>query len=304
VVLWAREEETARAINGGDGNPVFLPGIALAPGIRAVTELAPAASADAVLLAAPAQFLRAVTGAAAVSWPDGVPAIVCAKGIEQSSGALMSEVIADTLPGAPAVVLSGPTFAAEVARGLPAAVTLAAADDALAAELAAALSTATFRVYRSDDIIGAQVGGAVKNVLAIACGIVAGRGLGDNARAALITRGLAEIIRLGAAKGARAETLSGLSGLGDLTLTCNAEQSRNFSLGQALGRGEPLADILGARSSVAEGVYTASSVTELARRLGVELPICTAVDGVINHFSDIDRTIEGMLSRPLKEETA
>ncbi len=304
VVIQAHEPEVAEAINQGHENSLFLPGIDLPATIRASTDLAPATQARAVLLAMPAQHFRAVTARAARSWPEGVPAVICAKGIEQESGALMSEVVAETLPGAPLAVLSGPTFAAEVALGLPAAATLACAAPDLARQLAELLSTPRFRIYRSDDLIGTQIGGAVKNVLAIACGIVMGKGFGNNARAALITRGLAEIMRLGRALGAKTETLAGLSGLGDLTLTCSAEQSRNFSLGLALGRGEALEHILAGRKSVAEGVFTASSVCGLARRLEVDLPICTAVDGVINHFSDIDATIESLLSRPLKEETA
>ncbi len=304
VVIQAHEPEVADAINRDHENSLFLPGIALPETIHAVTDLAPATQARAVLLAMPAQHLRTVTGRAAKAWPAGVPAVICAKGIEQDSGALMSQILAETLPEAPLAVLSGPTFAAEVAADLPAAATLAAVDPDLARQLAELLSTPRFRIYRSDDLIGAQIGGAVKNVLAIACGIVAGKGLGDNGRAALITRGLAEIMRLGRAIGARPETLAGLSGLGDLTLTCSAEQSRNFSLGLALGRGETLEQIMDGRRSVAEGVFTASSVCGLARRLEVDLPICAAVDGVINHFSDIDAAIENLLSRPLKEETA
>jgi glycerol-3-phosphate dehydrogenase (NAD(P)+) len=257
-----------------------------------------------VLLVAPAQYMRAVGEAAAPDWRPGVPAVICAKGIERDSCALMSEVIAEAIPGVAAAVLSGPTFAAEVAIDLPTAVTLACNDELIGKVLMETLSSRNFRIYRSRDVIGAQIGGAVKNVLAIACGIVQGRGLGDNTRAALVTRGLAEMIRLGTAKGARPETLAGLSGLGDLALTCNAMQSRNFSLGVALGEGASLDEVLAGRNSVAEGVFTASSVTELARRLGVEAPICAAVDGVLNHFADIDAAIAGLLSRPLKEETA
>jgi glycerol-3-phosphate dehydrogenase (NAD(P)+) len=215
----------------------------------------------------------------------------------------MSEIAAEVLPETPVAVLSGPTFAAEVARDLPAAVTLAASEEAIGIELSGALGTPRFRIYRSDDVIGAQIGGAVKNVLAIGCGIAEGRGLGDNARAALITRGLAEITRLGLAKGGRAETLMGLCGIGDLVLTCNAMQSRNFSLGVALGKGEVLAEILDARASVAEGVFSAASVNQLARGLGIDMPICLAVDGILNHFSDIDAAIEGLLSRPTDLET-
>jgi glycerol-3-phosphate dehydrogenase (NAD(P)+) len=304
VVIQAHEVEVARAINHDRENSLFLPGTRLPASIRAETDLAQTVQARAVLLAMPAQHLRTVTLRCAEAWPSGVPAVICAKGIELESGALMSQVAAETLPGAPLAVLSGPTFAAEVAGGLPAAATLAAADANLAHELTELLSTPRFRIYRSDDLIGAQIGGAVKNVLAIACGIIAGKGMGDNARAALITRGLAEIMRLGRAMGAKPETLAGLSGLGDLTLTCSAEQSRNFSLGLALGRGEALDQVLAGRKSVAEGVFTAASVCALARRLEVDLPICAAVDGVINHFSDIDAAIENLLSRPLKEETA
>jgi glycerol-3-phosphate dehydrogenase (NAD(P)+) len=301
VILQAHEPEVAAAIDGRHENP-FLAGIHLAPEIRATTRLAEAVAADAVLLVVPAQFLRGVCAQAAPHWPAGVPAVVCAKGIEQGTGALMTEAAAAALPQAPLAVLSGPSFAAEVARGLPSAVTLAAPDVELAKSLSAALTTPTFRVYASDDPVGAQLGGAVKNVLAIGCGIVEGRGLGDNARAALITRGLAEIMHLGVALGARATTFMGLSGLGDLVLTCNAMQSRNFSLGVALGEGRPLAEILGERKSVAEGVYTAASVMALADRHGVDMPICGAVDAVLNRGIGLDEAIRDLLARPVGEE--
>lgn len=304
VVIQALEPEVAEAINKRHENPIYLPGVALDASIRATTKLAAAIDAEMVLLVAPAQYMRAVGEAAAPDWRPGVPAVICAKGIERDSCALMSEVIAEAIPGVAAAVLSGPTFAAEVAIDLPTAVTLACNDELIGKVLMETLSSRNFRIYRSRDVIGAQIGGAVKNVLAIACGIVQGRGLGDNTRAALVTRGLAEMIRLGTAKGARPETLAGLSGLGDLALTCNAMQSRNFSLGVALGEGASLGEVLAGRNSVAEGVFTAASVTELARRLGVEAPICAAVDGVLNHFADIDAAIAGLLSRPLKEETA
>jgi glycerol-3-phosphate dehydrogenase (NAD(P)+) len=304
VVIQALEPEVAEAINKRHENPIYLPGVALDASIRATTKLAAAIDAEMVLLVAPAQYMRAVGEAAAPDWRPGVPAVICAKGIERDSCALMSEAIAEAIPGVAAAVLSGPTFAAEVAIDLPTAVTLACNDELIGKVLMETLSSRNFRIYRSRDVIGAQIGGAVKNVLAIACGIVQGRGLGDNTRAALVTRGLAEMIRLGTAKGARPETLAGLSGLGDLALTCNAMQSRNFSLGVALGEGASLDEVLAGRNSVAEGVFTAASVTELARRLGVEAPICAAVDGVLNHFADIDAAIAGLLSRPLKEETA
>ncbi len=299
VVIQAQEEGVARAINDRHENTTFLAGVTLDAAIRATTDMAEvAADAEALILAAPAQFLRPVLESLKAHLSPGVPAVICAKGVEQESGALMSEITTEVLPQTPVAVLSGPTFAAEVARDLPAAVTLATNDEKIATQLTQALGTNRFRIYRSDDMIGAQIGGAVKNVLAIGCGIIEGRCLGDNARAALITRGLAEIVRLGTAKGAKTETLMGLCGIGDLVLTCNAMQSRNFSLGVALGQGEPLADILSARTSVAEGVFSAASVIDLASRLKVDMPISLAVDGILNHFADIDASIEGLLSRP------
>ena len=302
TVLWALEAEVAEAVNGSHENSVYLPGAALDSGIAATTDLAVAADADALLLAVPAQFVRATCERLAGVCAQGIPIVICAKGIEQESGALPSEIVAEVLPRAPLAVLSGPTFAAEVARDLPTAVTLACADREVGKTLSESLGTPCFRIYLSSDLIGAQIGGAAKNVLAIACGIVEGRGLGDNARAALITRGLAEVNRLGGAKGARLETLMGLSGLGDLVLTCNAMQSRNFSLGVAMGKGEALEDILGKRRSVAEGVFTASSVCALAEDHGVAMPICEAVNGILNRGQDIDLTIAALLDRPFKEE--
>ena len=303
VVLQAHEPEVAAAINGSHENSLFLPGMALDPEIRATNNPAEAAvDTDVVLLVVPTQFLRAVLTGLSGNLPSGVPVVICAKGIEQETLALMSEICEEVVPQAPVAVLSGPTFAAEVALDRPTAVTLASADKALGVGLSEALGTSRFRIYRSDDIVGAQVGGAVKNVLAIGCGIVEGRGLGDNAKAALITRGLAEIVRLGLAKGAKAETLMGLSGIGDLVLTCNAMQSRNFSLGVALGQGEALDGILAARTSVAEGVFSAASVSELAGSLSIDMPLSVAVDGILNHFADINATIEGLLARPAGAE--
>jgi len=303
VVLQAHEPEVAAAINGSHENSLFLPGMALDPEIRATNNPAEAVvDADVVLLVVPTQFLRAVLTGLSGNLPSGVPVVICAKGIEQETLALMSEICEEVVPQAPVAVLSGPTFAAEVALDRPTAVTLASADKALGVGLSEALGTSRFRIYRSDDIVGAQVGGAVKNVLAIGCGIVEGRGLGDNAKAALITRGLAEIVRLGLAKGAKAETLMGLSGIGDLVLTCNAMQSRNFSLGVALGQGEALDGILAARTSVAEGVFSAASVSELAGSLSIDMPLSVAVDGILNHFADINATIEGLLARPAGAE--
>jgi len=300
VVLWAHEQETVAAINRDHVNTPFLPGIALDPAIVATTDLA-ALRTDVLLLAPPAQHLRAICSALAPA-SRSTPIVICTKGIEEASGALMSEVAAATLPHASLAVLSGPTFAAEVARGLPTAVTLAATDAGLGQRVIAAMGTREFRPYLSDDVIGAQIGGAVKNVLAIACGIIMGRGLGDNARAALITRGLAEMVRLALAKGGKAETLMGLSGLGDLTLTCSSTQSRNHSLGMALGKGEALAQFLAARRSVAEGVSSAAAAATLAQRLGVEMPIVSAVDAILHRGAKIDAVIEGLLARPFKAE--
>ncbi len=302
VMLWARDPVLAKTIEAQHENPLYLPGVKLDPALHATGDLAEAAAADAVLLVTPAQHVRATAKALAPHLLPETCVVVCAKGIEQKSGALMTEVLAETLPDQPIAVLSGPTFAIEVARGQPTAVTLAATDAKLGAALVVGLGSRGFRPYLSNDPIGAEVGGAVKNVIAIACGIVAGRKMGDNARAALITRGLAEVVRLGLAKGGRAETLMGLSGLGDLTLTCSAMQSRNFSLGVLLGEGQKLEKILAGRRSVAEGVFSAAAVTALAERLAVEMPIANAVDAVLNQGAGIVETIEGLLARPFRAE--
>lgn len=302
VTLWGREPELVTAINQNHENPIFLPGVALDPAIAATHNLASMASADALLLVVPAQFLRGIATELARHLRPTVPIIIATKGIELGSGATMGEILAAIMPERPRAVLSGPTFAIEVAQGLPTAVTLAAADQTLGRALVNAIGTASFRPYLSDDPIGCEIGGAVKNVLAIACGIVTGRSLGDNARAALITRGLAEMVRLALAKGGKPATLMGLSGLGDLALTCTAMQSRNYSLGTALGGGKSLAEVLGARHSVAEGVATAAAVTALARRLDIDMPIVAAVDAILHHGAAIDAAISGLLARPFKAE--
>jgi glycerol-3-phosphate dehydrogenase (NAD(P)+) len=302
VTIAAREPEVVEAINTAQENRLFLPGIALDAAIRATGDAAAAArDADMILLAAPAQHLRAVGAALGPQLRDGTPVVICAKGVERGSGKLMSEVATEVMPRATLAVLSGPTFAAEVARGLPTAVTLATSDD-MGPHLLATIGSATFRPYLSNDPVGAQVGGAVKNVIAIACGIVTGRSLGDNARAALMTRGLAEIMRLGAALGARPETLMGLSGLGDLSLTCNGPQSRNMSLGIALGKGQTMAQALSGKRSIAEGVESAGAIAELAARRGVDMPIVAAVDAILHRGAAIDDTIAGLLARPFKTE--
>ena len=302
VLLWAHEEDVVETINRTHENPVFLPGIKLDPAIRATGVLDEAASADAVFLVTPAQHLRRVSAALAGTLPLGTPVVVCAKGIEQGTACLLSEVAAETLPGRPIAVISGPTFAAEVASGLPTAVTLATRDAKIGEALVAAIGSSRFRPYLTDDVIGAEIGGAVKNVIAIACGIAHGRGFGDNARASLITRGLAEITRLGLAKNGRSATLMGLAGLGDLTLTCTSTQSRNYSLGEALGRGETLQDVLGARVTVAEGVFSAEAVSALARRLDVEMPISDGVASVLQGRHTVDQAIEALMARPFRNE--
>jgi len=302
VLIWAREPEVVEDINDRHVNSLFLPDIPLDPAIRATGTLADLAQFDALLLVTPAQALRAVSSELCQYLSPGEPLVICAKGIEQATGSFLSDVLAEVCPAAVPAVLSGPSFAADVACGLPTAVTLACADDALAQSLAAALNPPTFRPYVSHDVLGAQIGGAVKNVLAIACGICEGRGLGASARAALTARGFAELVRFGAALGAYPETLAGLSGLGDLILTCNSPQSRNMSLGMALGRGETLDEVLGARRTVSEGVYTAAAVVERARNLGVELPLCAAVYGIVSAQITVDDAIDALLSRPLKRE--
>jgi glycerol-3-phosphate dehydrogenase (NAD(P)+) len=303
VVLWARDPAIADAINRDRENRVYLPGIALDPAIAATGDPAAAlAGADGALIVVPAQFLRAAVSSLASLLAAGLPLLLCAKGIETHSLKTMSEIAAELVPQSPVAVLSGPSFAAEVARGLPAAVTIAGRDPAVAASWVAALGSLCFRPYSSADPIGVEIGGAVKNVLAIACGIVEGRDLGDNARAALITRGLAEMARLGCAKGAEAETFRGLSGLGDVVLTCTAPQSRNYALGLALGRGSSMAETLAGRRAVVEGVATSGAVALLARRLGVEMPVAAAVDAVLHRGMAIDMMIEGLLRRPYRSE--
>ena len=302
VVIRAHEPEVVAAINTQHANPDYLPGIGLDPAIHATDDFAEAAGADAVLLATPAQFARAAVGAIAPHLAKGTPLVICAKGIEQATGKLLSEAIAETAPKITIAVLSGPTFADEVARGLPTAVTLACNKLDVASALAGALGTPTFRPYASLDVVGAQIGGAIKNVIAIACGIVDGRGLGQNARAATIARGLAEVARFGDALKADQRTLMGLSGLGDLTLTCTSVASRNYTVGKALGEGATPDDVMTGRRSVAEGVFTAPAVLTRAKALGVELPICAAIDTILHDNADIDVTIADVLARPFRQE--
>jgi glycerol-3-phosphate dehydrogenase (NAD(P)+) len=303
TLLWAREADVVADINTAHLNTAFLPGVPLHAGVKATGDLAAIAAQDVVLMVAPAQHVRATCTELAQHLPAAKPVVICAKGLEQATGKLLGEVMAEALPAATQAVLSGPSFAADVARGLPAAVTIATADERLGAALAAALAYRHLRIYWSGDAVGVQLGGAVKNVLAIAAGIVEGRGLGASAHAALVTRGFAELRRFGASLGAKPETLTGLSGLGDLLLTCGSPQSRNMSLGRELGQGKSLQSVLDARRSVAEGVYTAAAVVRVAAGKGIDMPICQAVHGIVGGKISIDAAIEALLSRPLKAES-
>lgn len=302
VTLYAREPEVAQDVNALHENRTFLPGVALDPAVRAVSSPADLAGRDLYLNVTPAQHLRSSLRAFAPVIAPGAPMVLCAKGIEQGSLKLMTEVLAETLPDARPAVLSGPSFAAEVARGLPTAVTLACPDEALGAALAKAVAGPAFRPYAAADMVGAEVGGAVKNVLAIACGVSEGRDLGRSAHAALITRGFAELTRMAVALGGRAETVAGLCGLGDLVLTCSSPQSRNMSVGLALGQGKSLEEALAGKVSVAEGVASAPAMRELAARIGVEAPICEAVAAILAGEVGVEAAITGLLSRPLKSE--
>jgi glycerol-3-phosphate dehydrogenase (NAD(P)+) len=303
VTLWAYEFETVNEINAHHTNRVFLPGVALDPGTKATTKLEDLAQADAILLVAPSKFIRAAAAELAPHLAPGKPVVICTKGFEEETGALMSEVVASEMPQTPLAVLSGPSFAGEVARDLPVAVTLASEDRELGEALTHALAHRNFRVYWTDDIRAVQAGGAVKNVLAIATGIVEGRHYGASAHAALTARGFAELARFGTKLGGRFETLTGLSGLGDLILTSHSTQSRNMSLGHALGQGQTLEQILGARKSFTEGVHSAGSVVAIAHKLGVDMPICEAVNNVVKGHWTVDEAVHALLSRPLRPES-
>ena len=303
VTLQARETEVVDSITRDRINAAFLPGIELDPAIRATTDLADLADCDLVLAVPPAQHLRATLKAFPPHFRAGTPMILCSKGIERGTLKLMTDVLHETLPEATPAVLSGPSFAGEVARGLPTAVTLAVADTDLGEALMARLSPPGFRLYLTDDLIGAEAGGALKNVLAIACGIVEGRQLGRSAHAALITRGFAEMTRLCVALGGRAETVAGLCGLGDLVLTCSSPQSRNMSLGLALGEGQTVEQALAGKRSVAEGYQSAPAVRDLGMKLGLDMPIAYGVAALLAGEATVDQIIEGLLSRPLRAET-
>lgn len=299
TLLWALEPEVVTAINSVHENPAYLAGVPLSPAIRATSELNELQDCDVLLVVAPAQHVRNV-----LEWVSGFggPLVLCAKGIEERNGELLHDVAREACPAARIAVLSGPTFAHEVAKGLPTAVTLAAEDAELAEQLRDRIALPTFRIYVSDDVAGAEIGGAVKNVLAIACGVVEGKGLGQNARAALISRGFAEMTRFGLTCGAKRETLAGLSGLGDLVLTCSSTSSRNYSLGKGIGEGRSAAELLADRKTVAEGAFTAPVLARLAAEKGVEMPIVDAVDALIAGRATVDEVLGALLSRPPKPE--
>ena len=302
VLIWAYEPETLAGINQNHRNETYLPGVKLDRAIEATARLNEVANCDLLLMATPAQHVRKIAGEIAPYLKPEQPLVLCSKGIEQTTGKLISEVVEEVVPRPQIAVLSGPSFAAEVARGLPAAVTLATGEETQGQALAYALSHPPFRCYWSDDVIGAEIGGAVKNVYAIAAGIVAGKKFGASAHAALVTRSFAEMVRFAATLGARRETLMGLSGLGDLVLTCGSPQSRNMSLGIELGKGKSLEEVLGKRIAVTEGVYTASALVEMAAARGIDMPIAQAVHAVISGLATVDEAIEALLSRPLRAE--
>ncbi|WP_312734318.1 NAD(P)H-dependent glycerol-3-phosphate dehydrogenase [Brevundimonas sp.] len=302
TILQAREPQLVETLTRTRMNALYLPDVPLAESLRFTADLADLGGCDVILAVPPAQHMRATLTAFSPHHRAGVPVVLCSKGVERGTMKLMTEVLAETLPDAPAAVLSGPSFAAEVSRGLPTAVTLACADPVLGQALLNTLSAPGFRPYLATDLIGAEAGGALKNVLAIACGISEGRQLGRSAHAALITRGFAEMTRLAVAMGAQAETVAGLCGLGDLVLTCSSPQSRNMSLGLALGQGQTVEQALAGKRSVAEGYESAPAVRELAARLGVEIPIAEGVAALLAGEIDVDGLIDGLLSRPLKAE--
>ena len=300
VALWARDPQQVAQMALLRESP-RLPGVKLEPGVRPEASLEAAGQADLVLCVAPARATGGLAAALAPFLRPGAPIVLCSKGIEQGSARFLSEVVGELLPRNPVAVLSGPSFAADVSRGLPTAVTLACADEEMAKAVAAALAGPAFRLYHSVDVRGVEIGGAAKNVLAIACGIAAGRGLGASAGAALIARGFSELRRLGAALGAQPETLMGLSGLGDLVLTCGSAQSRNFSFGAALGRGEGIESA--AHGRLAEGAYTAPVLAAMARAHNVELPICEAVEAILAGRVGVGDAIGALLARPSRSES-
>lgn len=303
VTLWAREATVVEAIRESGENATYLPGIQLSKTLEVTDSLSRAVDgADALLLVTPAQYLRDTLESLRNEAAEGIPLVICSKGIEIKTGKMLSQVVEDVLPGATCAIMTGPTFAREIALGLPSAMTLATQDKDVAAELSENLACRTLRPYLSDDVLGVQIGGAVKNVLAIACGVITGRKMGESARAALMTRGIAEMGRLASALGARKETLTGMCGFGDLVLTCSSMQSRNYSLGVMLGEGRTLDDIMGERKSVTEGVHTAKALMKLAEQNAVDMPISESVYKCLVEGVDMDAMISEMMNRPFAHQ--
>jgi glycerol-3-phosphate dehydrogenase (NAD(P)+) len=297
VTLWALEPEVVEDINARGRNEHFLSGVRLPEGIRATGDMGDAvAGAEFLLLAPPAQRMREIAKRLAPLVAPGTPVVSCSKGLERGSLALMPEVLAEALPASPALVLSGPSFARELGDNLPCGVALACTDAALARRLAGRIANACFGVQPNTDVVGTAIGGVMKNVVAIASGLLAGRKLGENARATMVTVGLAEATRLGLAKGAQRETFDGLAGIGDMMLTANSLQSRNTSLGFALGEGKSLQEVLTGRKAVTEGAFSAEAVMTLAQRLGVAMPVCHAVDQLLNHGAGVDASVQRLIA--------
>lgn len=304
TLIWALEEDVVESINTAHENKLFLEGVSLDPALKASSDMADLADRDVILMVAPAQHLRTVSSNLAKHLPAGVPVLICSKGIEVSTGKLMSAVLGETMADNPVGVLGGPTFAIETARNMVSALTLAMADEKLGLEIMEALGLPTFRPYFTSDVIGAQIGGAIKNVIAIASGVVTGLGLGENAKAALITRGLNEMQRFGLSRGARPETMMGLSGLGDLVLTCSSIQSRNMSLGVALGEGKSLNEIMAGRRSVSEGAHTVKVVHKIAVDEGIDMPITESVYRIIYEGDSVESVMKDLMTRPFTKENS
>ena len=302
VTIWTHEDDTAREIQHHRSNSVFLPGVSLAQDLKAVTQFDVLSDSDLCLLVPPAQHLGTLAAELKDHLAAEVPWVICSKGIEQASGRLLGDVLGDAVPGATIAALSGPSFASDVARGLPAALTVACADETIGENIARSLGSRSMRLYWTGDIVGVQLGGAIKNVLAIAAGIVDGKQLGASAHAALVTRGFAEMNRFASAFNAEPRTMAGLAGLGDLLLTCGSPQSRNMSLGRALGQGQTLDGILAQRRAVTEGVYTAAAMVKVADNMHIDVPIARAVHAIVEGRISVDDAIEDLMTRPIKPE--
>lgn len=303
VLMWAREPEAVQSINENHENALFMKGIRLDEKIKATDSISQLSACDTLLIVTPAQHVRATLESLKGDIAEGKPVVICAKGIELSTGLLMSQVAEEEVPKATIAILTGPTFASEIVRNKPSAVTIAARDKDVAQEIREGLASRNLRTYVTDDLYGAQIGGAIKNVIAIACGAIIGRGLGESARAALLTRGLAEMSRLSMAIGAKKETLMGMCGVGDLVLTCTSMESRNYSLGYLLGQGKTLEDIMNERQgkSVTEGIHTAEALVTMAKKHAVDMPICETVHKCVSGQYNIDDSIAAMLDRPLRK---